>query len=214
MNETKQVWKDVADILQKSGWPAQEEREGAAPAESGYDSGLPSRPRRNDSAFYHWLPAGAVTSVVVCFLALFFTTNFRRQPLDQNIVEDMQRQLTQAQERLDALNQEQVHCQKAVREAEHSLAETMAKVDKTSASLATVRQSVRELKEDQRKAKEELVNTLKALRALKDEIHVQFSTFNERLKREHDQRLKSIEDIQKHLPRRAVEPEGETLPKR
>jgi septal ring factor EnvC (AmiA/AmiB activator) len=212
VNETKQVWKDVAAILQQGGWSVRDERENAAP-ESGSDAELPSLSRSQEPAFYRWLPAGAIMSIVVCFLALFLTTNFGRQPPEQKIVEDLRTQLAQAQARLDALDQGQAQREKTLHEAEHSLAEAKTKVDKAIASMEVVEQSVRELQGEQRKAKEQLETTLKALRNFKEDMHVQLSTVKERLKQEHDQRIRSIEDIKNRLPHKPVESNGETRPK-
>lgn len=104
MNETKQAWKDVADILQKSGWLASENFD-AAPSDSGCPSVLQPPPNKKEPAIYRWLPAAAVAALLVCFLAFFFSVSAQRKASDEKTSIVAREQIPQMEHQLKTLEE-------------------------------------------------------------------------------------------------------------
>ena len=113
VNEMKQVWKDVADILEKEGWFAGNESERSALGASEQAPVLLSLPSTKEPSYYRWLPAGVVTALVICFLATFLMVGSQQQkPKEQNLttlreqMEKVQQQLKAQEDLLHAFQKE------------------------------------------------------------------------------------------------------------
>jgi hypothetical protein len=156
MNETKQVWKDVAAILKESGWPESNKEGEAVPLRADEQTILlSSLPSRKEPWYYRWLPAGAVTALVICFLASFLIVGSHQgKPREQN--------LTALREQTEKLQQ---HL--SVLEGGHAkIKRSLEGLDKGSSSLTgnnkTLEKKVDELQEDNQRMKQVLKNVLKA----------------------------------------------------
>ncbi len=206
MSETKQAWKDVETILRQAGWPTRDERE-ATSVESGGEVVSPALPSRKEASVYRWLTIVPILAVV-SFVLLFAWTTPKMMSVDGAKIEQLSEQLGQANQRIDVLEKEQAQREKVLREAEKSLVEAVHKLEGARESTARIQNSVNELREDQRKTKADLADTLKALRALKHDLGAQFSAIDERLTEERKQRIKSIEDVKKRFPGKPVELEN------
>ncbi len=103
MNETKQVWKDVAAILKESGWPESNKEEEAALKADEKAILFPSLPSRKEPAYISWLPAVAVTALVTCLLAFFFSVDSRQQKLNEQHLTVLREQMEKIQQQLKVL---------------------------------------------------------------------------------------------------------------